>query len=502
LWLATSTDLQGLQQQKFSGKKFCAACGVALATRLPEQNGSAAPKPRQPGAERRQLTVMFVDLVSSTMLGARLDPEDLRKVITTYQECIRSVVARLDGFVARYMGDGALIYFGFPQAHEDDAERAVLAGLAIVEAVSRLSTVAGSAGTLACRVGIATGPVVVGDVIGSGSSLESPVVGNTPNLAAGLIALAEPGMVVIAETTRRLTGGLFEYKVLGPARLKGGPTPIYAWAALAESPTDSRFEALRSGKLPLVGRKEELDLLLRRWEQAKAGEGRVVVLIGEPGIGKSRLVAALEQGIGQESRARTRLVCSPNHQDSPLYPVIRQIERAAQFERGDASAAKLEKLLRLLEADVSPDPDVAIIADLLSLPLAPHDFPDIHKQPRGKVMALAAILRYFEKMSRRGPLLVIVEDLHWADPTTLDLMGLLVEQVATLPMLVVNTSRPETRPPWLARPHVTVQTLSGLHPRDAAFFDKFSGRGTNSTTGRWSTGLSRTPTEYLFSSRS
>ena len=450
------------------GKKFCAACGVALATRLPEQNGSAAPKPRQPGAERRQLTVMFVDLVSSTMLGARLDPEDLPKVITTYQECIRSVVARLDGFVARYMGDGALIYFGFPQAHEDDAERAVLAGLAIVEAVSRLSTVAGSAGTLACRVGIATGPVVVGDVIGSGSSLESPVVGNTPNLAAGLIALAEPGMVVIAETTRRLTGGLFEYKVLGPARLKGGPTPIYAWAALAESPTDSRFEALRSGKLPLVGRKEELDLLLRRWEQAKAGEGRVVVLIGEPGIGKSRLVAALEQGIGQESRARTRLVCSPNHQDSPLYPVIRQIERAAQFERGDASAAKLEKLLRLLEADVSPDPDVAIIADLLSLPLAPNDFPDIHKQPRGKVMALAAILRYFEKMSRRGPLLVIVEDLHWADPTTLDLMGLLVEQVATLPMLVVNTSRPETRPPWLARPHVTVQTLSGLHPRDAA----------------------------------
>ena len=256
---------------------------------------------------------MFVDLVSSTMLGARLDPEDLRKVITTYQECITSVVARFDGFVARYMGDGALIYFGFPQAHEDDAERAVLAGLAIVEAVGRLSTVAGSAGTLACRVGIATGPVVVGDVIGFGSSLELPVVGNTPNLAAGLIAMAEPGMVVIAETTRRLTGELFDYKILGPAALKGSSTPIYAWAALAESPIDSRFEALRTGKLPLVGRTEELDLLLRRWEQAKAGEGRVVVLIGEPGIGKSRLVAALEQRIGPESpRANSsRMLAEP-----------------------------------------------------------------------------------------------------------------------------------------------------------------------------------------------
>lgn len=409
---------------------------------------------------------MFVDLVSSTMLGARLDPEDLRKVITTYQECIRSVVARSDGFVARYMGDGALIYFGYPQAHEDDAERAVLAGLAIAEAVGRLSTVAGSAGTLACRVGIATGPVVVGDVIGSGSSLESPVVGNTPNLAAGLIAMAEPGTVVIAETTRRLTGGLFEYKVLGPARLKGGSTPIYAWAALAESPIDSRFEALRGGKLRLVGRAEELELLLRRWEQAKAGEGRVIVLIGEPGIGKSRLVAALEEGIGQESRARIRLVCSPNLQDSPLSPVIRQMERAAQFERADAPAAKLEKLLRLLETDMASDPDVAIIADLLSLPL--NDLPDIQKQPRGKILTLAAILRHFEKMSRDGPLLVIAEDIHWADPTTLDLMGLLVDKVATLPMLVVTTSRLETRPPWLTRPHVTVQTLSGLHPREAA----------------------------------
>lgn len=459
---------RGCGSKNLPGKPFCTSCGAALSNRSFEAHGRAVPKPRQLGAERRQLTVMFVDLVGSTMLGLRLDPEDLRKVIIAYQECIRSVVARLDGFVARYMGDGALIYFGFPKAYEDDAERAVLAGLAIVDAVSRLSTVAGGAGALACRVGIATGPVVVGDVIGSGSSLESPVVGNTPNLAAGLIALAEPGMVVLAETTRNLTGGLFEYKVLGPAPLKGGSTPVYAWAALAESPIDSRFEALRGGKLPLVGRAEELDLLLRRWEQVKAGEGRVVVLFGEPGIGKSRLVAALEHGVGQEPCARVRLLCSPNHQDSPLYPVIRQIERAAGFERGDSPTVKREKLLSLLEASASSDADVEIIADLLSVQLAPNDVSGTHGQPKGKVAALAAVIRHFDQMCRQGSLLVIVEDIHWADPTTLDLIGLLVEKVAKSPMLVVNTSRPETRPPWLTRPHVTVQTLGGLYPREAA----------------------------------
>ena len=451
------------------GKKFCADCGAVLTTMSPEEHGSAAaPKHRQPVAEFRQLTVMFVDLVGSTTLGTRLDPEDLRKVITAYQECIASVVVRFDGFVARYMGDGALIYFGFPQAHENDAERAVQAGLAIVDAVCHLSTVAGSSGTLACRVGIATGPVVVGDVIGFGSSRELPVVGDTPNLAAGLLSMAAPGMVVIAETTRRLTGELFDYKTVGPTRLKGSPTPIYAWAALAESPIDSRFEALHTGKLPLVGRTEELDLLLRRWEQAKAGEGHAVLLTGEPGIGKSRLVVALEERIRPDPCARIRLLCSPNHQDSPLYPIIRQMERAAQFERDDRPAVKLEKLTRLIEADISSDPDVAIIADLLSIPLAEHDLPDIHAPQRGKVVALAALLRHFEKLGRQGPLLVIFEDIHWADPTTLDLVDLLVETVERVPVLMVITSRPEIRPPWVSRPQVTVQMLSGLHRREAA----------------------------------
>jgi class 3 adenylate cyclase/energy-coupling factor transporter ATP-binding protein EcfA2 len=448
------------------GKKYCADCGAALTARSSDQHGTAAPAHRQPEAEFRQLTVMFIDLVGSTKLGNRLDPEDLRKVITAYQECITSVVARFDGFVARYMGDGALVYFGFPQAHEDDAERSVYAGLAITEAVRNLRTVK-DAGTLECRVGIATGPVIVGDVIGFGSSLEVPVVGDTPNLAAGLVAAADPGMVVISGTTRRLTGQLFDYKIVGPRQLKGSPEPIYAWAVLAESPIDSRFEALRTGTLPLVDRTEELALLLRRWDQAKAGEGCIVLLTGEPGIGKSRLVAALEQRIRPASRERIRFICSPNHQDSPLYPIIRQIERAAQFERGDPPAVKLQKLTRLLRADIAADPDVAIIADLLAIPLAEKDLPDNYARQRGKLFTLAALVRQFEKLGRQGPLLVLFEDIHWADPTTMDLVDLLVEAVPKLPMMLVITSRPETQPSWVGRSQVTVQVLGGLPHQEA-----------------------------------
>ena len=450
------------------GKRFCADCGAVLRATPFEQHEPAATKHRQPIAERRQLTMMFVDLVGSTKLGARLDPEDLREVIATYQSCIDSIVARFDGFVARYMGDGALVYFGYPRAHEDDAERAVHAGLAIVEAVRNLRTVAGSVGTLACRVGIATGPVVVGDVIGSGSSLESPVVGDAPNLAVGLVTMTEPGTVAIAETTQRLTGGLFDYKVLGPTKLKGSPTPIYAWAVLAEKPIDSRFEALRTGNLPLLGRTEELDLLLRRWERAKSGEGRVVLLIGEPGIGKSRLVAALAQSVGQIPHAEVRLVCSPHHQDSPLYPIVCQFERAANFESGDPPAVRLEKLTRLFDAGVSPKTDVALIAELLSIPRGETEGADIPAGQRSKAMTLAAILRQFEGLTRHNPLLVVLEDIHWADPTTLDLLDLLVEKVEQGPILLVVTTRPELQPSWASRPQVTVQALSGLDRRHAA----------------------------------
>jgi class 3 adenylate cyclase len=446
-----------------TGKSFCTNCGTRLTEAHPK---TANAQQRQSTPGRRQLTVMFVDLVGSTLLGARLDPEDLREVIAAYQGCITTIVAQFDGFVARYMGDGMLIYFGHPQAHEDDAERAIRASLAIVNSVRQLR-ITGLDGTLDCRIGIATGSVVVGEVIGFGSSLESPVLGHTPNLAARLQTIAEPGMAVIAEVTRGLVGELFDYKPLGPIELKGVPTPVNAWAVVSERPINSRFEALRPGVLPLVGRTEELDVLLRRWEQSKSGEGRVVLISGEAGIGKSRLAAALEQAASRMTLRPVRFTCSPHHQDSPLYPIIRQFEKAAELERDDLPATKLGKLSRLLQANVSSDPDAALIVDLLAIPRVEQERSNA-APPQQKNEALRAIIQQFEKLTRRGAALFIFEDIHWADPTTSDLLDLLVEKVERLRMLLVITTRPEFKRSWMTRPHVTVQTLGGLHRKEAA----------------------------------
>ena len=299
---------------------------------------SASPEDR---AERRQVTVMFSDLVGSTALSARMDPEDLREVISAYQKCVAETVQRFGGFVAKYMGDGVLIYFGYPQAHEDDAERAVRAGLELVATVGGLKTHA----PLQTRVGIATGLVVVGDLIGSGASQEQAIVGETPNLAARLQGVAEPNSVVIAESTRKLLGNLFQLEDLGTQDLKGIVGPIRAWAALRPSSVESRFDALHAtGLTELVGREEELELLLRRWSKAKSGEGQVVLLSGEPGIGKSRLTAALLERLASEPHTRLRYFCSPQHTDSAFYPIISQMERAAGFTHDDTMQAKLDKL--------------------------------------------------------------------------------------------------------------------------------------------------------------
>ncbi len=295
-----------------------------------------------PGPERRQITIMFCDLVGSTALSSKLDPEDVRGLIDAYYRCCSDIVTDAGGFVAKYMGDGILIYFGYPRAQEDDAERAVRAGLAISAAVPNRAV----RGTerLQLRVGIATGLVIVGDLIGQGAASEQGVVGDTPNLAARLQALAEPGTVVIAPSTHRLTGGLFEYLALSEVDVKGFAQPIAPWLVLKESAVDSRFEALRVTGTPLVGRTEELDLMSRRWEAAKAGEGRFVLLVGEPGIGKSRLTAAFNERLAVEEFVRLRYFCSPQHQDSALYPIIVQMERAAKFAREDSPPQKLEKL--------------------------------------------------------------------------------------------------------------------------------------------------------------
>src|SRR6516165_3945924 len=316
-------------------------------------------------AERRQVTVMFSDLVGSTALSARMDPEDLREVISAYHRCVAETVGLFGGFVAKYMGDGVLIYFGYPAAHEDDAERAVRAGLALIDAVAALPTPE----PVQVRVGAATGMVVVGDLVGSGEAQERGIVGETPNLAARLQGIAEPNKVVIAEATRRLLGNLFELQDLGPRELKGIAGPVRAFAVLRASSVEGRFEAMHVGGLTaLVGREEELELLLRRWARAKTSEGQVVLLSGEAGVGKSRLAAALMEGLAAEPHTRLRYFCSPQHTDSAFYPIIGQLERAAGFAHDDTPQTKFDKLDRLLAQTATSKQDAALFAEMLSLP--------------------------------------------------------------------------------------------------------------------------------------
>ena len=427
---------------------------------------AAAPAASRPldTAERRQLTVVFCDLVGSTALSARLDPEDMREIVGAYHRCCADLITRVGGFVAKYMGDGVLAYFGYPQAHEHDAERAIRAGLALVEAVPKLKTSASA--PLQVRVGIATGLVVVGDLIGTGAAQEQAVVGETPNLAARLQALAEPGAVVISSSTRRLTGGLFDYRDLGTVALKGFAETVPAWQALGVSAAESRFEALRTSTTPLVGRGEEIDLLVRRWEQAKGGEGSVVLLSGEPGIGKSRIAETILERLSGEPHTRLRAFCSPHHQDTALYPSIRQLERAAGFRRDDTDGqrlTKLEAVVALAANDLREA--VPLLAGLLSIPTGDR-YPALDLTPqKRKEKTLRALVVQVEGLAARQPLLLVVEDAHWADPTSLELFELIVGRASSLPLLAIVTFRPEFVPPWVGRPQVTLISLNRLPRR-------------------------------------
>ena len=450
-----------------------AASPVLAVTELPASAATVTQATPSDTAERRQVTVMFSDLVGSTALSARMDPEDLREVISAYQKCVAETVGRFGGFVAKYMGDGVLVYFGYPQAHEDDAERAVRAGLELVAAVGSLKTHA----ALQTRVGIATGLVVVGDLIGSGASQEQAIVGETPNLAARLQGVAEPNSVVIAESTRKLLGNLFELEDLGAQDLKGMSGPLRAWVALRPASVESRFEAMHASALTeLVGREEELELLLRRWSKAKTGEGQVVLLSGEPGIGKSRLTAALLERLATEPHTRLRYFCSPQHTDSALYPIISQMERAAGFTHDDSAQAKLDKLDVVLAQTSTSIENAALFAEMLSLPNDGR-YPVLALDPQQRRQrTLEALTAQVEALSRQKPVLMILEDAHWADPTSMEAFSRAVDRTRTFGVLLIVTYRPEFEPPWTGRPNVTVLTLNRLGEREiAAMIDGVTG---------------------------
>lgn len=436
--------------------------------RAPAATVAAAP-PATPraadSAERRQLTVLFSDLVGSTVLAARMDPEDLREVISAYQKCVVETVRHFDGFVARYLGDGVLVYFGYPQAHEDDAERAVRAGLELIAAVAGLKTGA----SLQARVGIATGLVVVGDLIGSGSAQEQAVVGETPNRAARLQALPEPGTVLICPSTRRLTGGHFNYRDPNPVTLKGWEEPVLVWQVVGSSGVESRFEAMHTAKLPpLVGRQEEIELLLRRWRDVARRQGRVVVLTGEPGIGKSHVALVLDERLKGEPHITLRYYCSPHHANSALFPFISQLEHAAGIAHGDSPEEKLSKLGALLTQSTPSREHLAVLANLLALPVSDdYRMEELNPQKR-REKTLAALLAQLKGLAARRPVYVIFEDIHWIDPTSLEVVTAVVEQIPQLPVLLLVTARPEFTPRWPSYPHLMAMQLARLGRRDGA----------------------------------
>jgi class 3 adenylate cyclase/predicted ATPase len=414
-------------------------------------------------AERRQVTVMFADLVGSTALSTRMDPEDLREVISAYRRCVAETVRQLGGFVSQYLGDGVLIFFGYPQAHEDDAERAVRAALQLVAAVGELKTHA----LLRTRVGIATGLVVVGEMSDAGGIRERGIVGETPNLAARLQSIAEPNQVVIADNTRRLLGNIFELEDLGTKHLKGLADATRVWAVLQASSVASRFEAMHATRLTdLIGRDEEIGLLARRWTRAKSGEGQVVLLSGEPGIGKSRLTAALLEHVGKEPHGRLRYFCSPHHSDSVLYPVIGHLERVARLAYNDNLQTKLDKLDRVLAYTAASKEDAALFAEMLSLPNDGR-YPILQLTPeQRREKTLETLWAQVESLARQNTVLMIFEDAHWSDPTSLEAIGRAVSRVAGRRILLIVTYRPEFDPPWVGRPHVTTLTLNRLAERE------------------------------------
>jgi len=483
-----------------AGKKFCAACGAALnipcAKCAAENaatsqfcgdcgaalNGATAAGSKEAlvgqevsAGERRQLTVMFCDLVGSTALSARFDPEELREVIHTYQAASAEVIERLGGYVAQYVGDGLLIYFGYPSAHEDDPQRALQAALEIVAALPRLNARLRNKlevmreHSLQVRIGIHTGLVVVGEM-GAGAHLEpTAIVGETPNIAARLQALAPPDSAAISSTTHRLIQGFFVCSSMGPQILKGIAKPIQVYRVLGESGARSRFEVVtRAGLIPLVGREEEMALLGKCWERTKEGQGQVVLLRGESGIGKSRLVQEIKERVLRDGCTQAEFRASPYHENTAYYPIVEHLQRLLDLQTSDSPEQKLDKLERKLsEYGFAPPEALPLFSALLSLP-EPAGYPPLTLTPqRQRQKMLELLMVWLLKESERKPVLTVWEDLHWYDPSTLEAYRLLVDQVPKARIFMLATARPEFVLQWGARSHYTQLTLGRLQHRQA-----------------------------------
>jgi class 3 adenylate cyclase/tetratricopeptide (TPR) repeat protein len=473
----TADDLRDIGVASVGHRRRLLGAIAALQVAAPEPAPAPIPKRPAPLPERRQLTVLFCDLVGSTPLARALDPEDLREVIRAYQDCCAGMIARYAGHVARFMGDGVLAYFGYPIAHEDDAERAVRAALDLVRAIGRLSPQPGL--TLQLRIGIATGTVVVGDLVGERAAQEEAVVGETPALAARLQAAARANEILISARTRRLIGGLFDCVDTGGLTLKGFTEPVPAWRVTGESASEDRFAAFHAAAFTdLVGREREIDLLLDRWSLAANGEGQVTLLSGEPGIGKSRIAQALRERIADQPHLRLHHSCSPHHQNSALYPIIGRLEHAAGFSRDDTLADKRAKIERVLGPAGASSPDALPMMQAL-LGLLPEDqlaalSPTAEQQ---KARTFKALLAQLEELSRQQPVMMVFEDVQWIDPTTSELLNAVIDRIQTLKVLLIVTYRPDFSPPWTGHAHVTTLSLNRLsQAQRVAMIERIAGK--------------------------
>ena len=421
------------------------------------------PAPKEPesrDAERRQVTVMFADMVGSTALSGTIDPELLGAIIRRYQDAVAGAIGRYGGFVAKFMGDGVLAYFGFPHAYEDAAERAVRAAIGVLVEAGAIEAPDGS--RVQVRIGIATGLVVVGEIIGTGVSQERTIVGETPNLAARLQAIAGPNCIIVSESTQKLLGGLFNLIHAGEHELKGIARLVPVWRVSGEAVVESRFAAIRPASLPLVGRAHEMGLIRERWHLAREGEGQIVTVVGEAGIGKSRVLEALLEEVAGEAIRRVTLQCSPHHSDSPLHPVIQYLKRAAGLSHATSEDTGIEKIRALLAAQrIDDQAAVPLLIELLSS-TSTQSANGTQTPAQRKASTLAIIVEILARTTPGEPVIVVLEDAHWADATTLELMTRLTDKIARLPVLAVISARPELAPPWLARPHATLVTLGRL----------------------------------------